>query len=108
MRNRDDWEQEVEVFRAAALREHALMRTWMARALTAETRLKMYDAREASYMSTHNVNDLGEAFCQHYNAFQRLTFILERKGLITPRELAEVYDELECYDLEEQPRRDNR
>lgn len=49
-------------------------------------------------MSTND--DLTKAFSQHYNAFQRLAFILERKGIITKRELAEVYGELETWDLE--------
>ncbi|WP_168796593.1 hypothetical protein [Arthrobacter echini] len=47
MKTRDDWRQEAEAFKAAALREHDLMRGWMARAIAAEARLKLYDAREA-------------------------------------------------------------
>lgn len=51
-------------------------------------------------MSKNNIDDLGAAFCQHYNAFQRLTFILARHNIITARELAEVYDELEEHDTQ--------
>lgn len=46
LRTADDWRAEAEAFKAAALREHSLMRSWMSRALTAEARLRMYDARE--------------------------------------------------------------
>ncbi|MBG6218430.1 hypothetical protein IWX75_002913 [Arthrobacter sp. CAN_A6] len=48
MKSRDEWKAEAETLRAAALREHTLMRSWMARALTAEARLKLYDQREAT------------------------------------------------------------
>jgi hypothetical protein len=48
LKTADDWKAEAEAFRAAALREHGLMRSWMARALAAEARLKMYDAREGT------------------------------------------------------------
>jgi hypothetical protein len=43
----DDWKAEAEAFKASALREHTLMRSWQNRALTAEARLRMYDQREA-------------------------------------------------------------
>jgi hypothetical protein len=36
---------------------------------------------------------LRQAESQRYENFQRLTFILERKGIITAEELAEVYGE---------------
>jgi hypothetical protein len=36
---------------------------------------------------------LAAASSQTHNAFQRLTFILERKGLLTREEMAEIYDE---------------
>lgn len=46
LKSLDDWKKEAEAFKAAAIREHGLMRSWMARALAAEARLKLYDARE--------------------------------------------------------------
>lgn len=46
LKTADDWKAEAEAFKAAALREHSLMRTWQNRALTAEARLKLYDQRE--------------------------------------------------------------
>jgi hypothetical protein len=36
---------------------------------------------------------LAQAFSQHYNQFQRLTFLLEAKGIISADELAAIYDE---------------
>lgn len=43
-----DWQAEAAAFKASAIREHSLMRSWMARAITAEARLKLYDTREAN------------------------------------------------------------
>ena len=48
MKTSDDWQQEAERLKNAAIREHTLMRHWQNRALTAEARLRMYDQREAS------------------------------------------------------------
>ena len=48
LKTSDDWRAEAEAFKAAALREHSLMRAWQSRALTVEARLKLYDAREAN------------------------------------------------------------
>lgn len=48
MKSRDDWQAEAIAFKAAALREHGLMRHWQSRALAAESRLKLYDQREAN------------------------------------------------------------
>jgi hypothetical protein len=48
MKSRDDWQMEAETFRAAAIREHSLMRSWMARTMAAEARLRLYDEREAN------------------------------------------------------------
>jgi hypothetical protein len=44
-------------------------------------------------MSTHNLDDVAGAYLQTHNAFQRLTFLLERKGSITVQELAMIYGE---------------
>lgn len=44
-------------------------------------------------MTTHNVDDVAAAYLQTHNAFQELTFLLERKGIITLQELATIYGE---------------
>ncbi|WP_026548998.1 hypothetical protein [Arthrobacter sp. Br18] len=41
-----DLEHLAERFQSKALQAHREMRTWQTRALTAEARLKLYDARE--------------------------------------------------------------
>lgn len=46
MTNQTDLIEQRDSFKAAALREHDQMRHWMQRALTAESRLNMYDQRE--------------------------------------------------------------
>jgi hypothetical protein len=46
-------------------------------------------------MTTHNVDDVATAYLQTHNAFQELTFLLERKGIITLQELAAIYGESE-------------
>lgn len=42
---------------------------------------------------THNLDDVAAAYLQTHNAFQELTFLLERKGSITMQELAMIYGE---------------
>jgi len=44
-------------------------------------------------MTTHNLDDVAAAYLQTHNAFQELTFLLERKGIITPQELGKIYGE---------------
>ena len=44
-------------------------------------------------MTTHNLDDVAAAYLQTHNAFQQLTFLLERKGIITTEELAAIYGE---------------
>jgi hypothetical protein len=44
-------------------------------------------------MTNHNVDDVAAAYLQTHNAFQELTFLLERKGNITMEELAWIYGE---------------
>lgn len=41
--SRDDLLNLCEIFKAKALEEHALFRTWQARALEAESRLAIYE-----------------------------------------------------------------
>lgn len=42
--------------------------------------------------------DLQTAQAQHYRQFQQLTFTLQCRGLLTGRELADIYGELQDYD----------
>lgn len=44
--NRDDLIKLCELYKAKALEEHELFRKWQARAVIAEARLALYDARE--------------------------------------------------------------
>ncbi|WP_172411815.1 hypothetical protein [Arthrobacter globiformis] len=46
-------------------------------------------------MSIHDIDTVAGAYLQTHNAFQRLTFLLEEKGIITRQELAAIYGEEE-------------
>ena len=44
-------------------------------------------------MTTHNLDDVAAAYLQTHEAFQKLTFLLEAKGIITTQELETIYGE---------------